>query len=454
MAKLWQKDYTVDSLLEEFTVGLDWQFDLALVRADCLGSVAQARGLAKLGILSGEELARLEAGLRAIAADSAAGKFAIKREDEDCHTAIENRLVAELGEAGKKIHTGRSRNDQVVTACRLYGKSTLLEIREALLALVARVRAFAEAHRELPMPGRTHMQIAMPSSVGLWAGALAEQLADDYRLVATAFELCDRSPLGSSAGYGVPLELDRDYTARLMGFAGPANNVLYASNSRGKVEAVVLDALDHVGLTLSKYAQDLILFSLPEFGYFKLPDRLCTGSSIMPQKKNPDGLELLRSRSALLSGWAAQCKMVLRSLPTGYNRDFQDTKEPWLRGLSVALAALRIMELTFAELKPNPDRLKAAFTPEIYATDDALRLVAGGMSFRDAYRQVGLNLDRVQAGDPVAALCSRRYPGTTGNLNLEALDAWTAQALGGLAADRAVFAAAIRELLGEDGYRL
>jgi argininosuccinate lyase len=225
--------------------------------------------------------------------------------------------------------------------------------------------------------------------------------------------------------------------------------VLYASNSRGKVEAVILDALDQVGLTLSKYAQDLILFSLPEFGYFKLPDRLCTGSSIMPQKKNPDGLELLRSRSALLSGWAAQCKMVLRSLPTGYNRDFQDTKEPYLRGLSVALAAIRIMELTFAELQPNPERLKAAFTPEIYATDDALKLVAGGMSFRDAYRQVGLNLDQVQAGDPVQALASRRYPGTTGNLNLGPLAAWTTQSRQSLGADEACFGAAIEGLLGE-----
>ncbi len=454
MGKLWQKDYTVDSLLEEFTVGLDYQFDSALVRADCLGSVAQARGLAKMGILSPTELQDLEQGLRKIAAQASAGTFVIRREDEDCHTAIENQLVAEIGEAGKKIHTGRSRNDQVVTACRLYGKSMLLLIRQSLLTLIGQVSAFAEKHQGIPMPGRTHLQIAMPSSVGLWAGALAEQLADDYRLVSTAWSLCDQSPLGSSAGYGVPLDLDRAYTARLMGFARPVNNVLYASNSRGKVESVILDALDQVCISLSKYAQDLILFSLPEFGYFKLPDQLCTGSSIMPQKKNPDGLELLRSRASLVGGWASQCKMILRSLPTGYNRDFQDTKEPYLRGLSVALAALRIMDLTFSELKVDPVRLTTAFTPEIYATDDALKLVAGGMSFRDAYRQVGTHLGQVQAGDPQQALASRTYPGTTGNLNLGPLVAWLATSQTGLAADAGVFAAAIAELLGESGTTL
>lgn len=449
MAKLWQKNYNLDSLIEEFTVGLDYQFDLVLVRADCMASIAHARGIAKLGLLSADELESLEQELRAIAGLSERGEFVIKREDEDCHTAIENYLVAKLGDAGKRLHTGRSRNDQSVTMIRLYGKSMLLQIRASVLDLIRKVSDFAQANAAIPMPGRTHMQTGMPSSVGLWAAALAEQLADDCRLIQAAAELVDQSPLGSAASYGVPLDLDRAYTANLMGFKRPINNVLYANNSRGKIEAATLDALDHVCLSLSKYAQDLIIFSLPEFGYFKLPDSLCSGSSIMPQKKNPDGLELLRSRSALVSGWAMQAKMIIRSLPSGYNRDFQDTKEPWLRGLSVALACIRIMEHTFVGIEAVPEKLKAGFTPDIYATDEALRLVANGMPFRDAYRQVGTNLDKLGNQDATSSIRSRTYPGTAGNLNLDYVRAQIGESQTLLDQDSQRFAAAILSLLGE-----
>lgn len=449
MAKLWQKNYTVDSLLEEFTVGIDYKLDLELVRADCMGSIAHAAGIRDIGILTRSEFESLERELRVIADDSLKGVFQIAQSDEDCHTAIESRLTQKLGDVGKKVHTGRSRNDQVLTALRLHTRSALLDIRASLLSLIDRLVAFAKINAAVPMPGRTHMQIAMPSSVGLWAGALAEQLYDDYRLLMAAWEMVDRSPLGSSASYGVPLDLDRDASAERMGFSGPMVNVLYAGNSRGKVEAVVLDALDHIGISLSKYAQDLILFSLPEFGYFSLPDKLCTGSSIMPQKKNPDGLELLRSRSALLSGWATQVKMIVRSLPTGYNRDFQDTKEALLRGLNVARNSIRIMELTFAELKVNRAALEKAFTPEIYATDEALRLVAEGMPFRDAYVKVGTNLEAFGNGDPAASIASRTHVGTSGNLGLERLEKRLLPAKSEWDGDAARVNLAIQNLLGD-----
>jgi len=421
VAKLWQKNYQLNDLLEEFTVSLDYQLDLDLVRADCAGSIAHARGLEKLGILNAEDTQKLEETLREIAQKSLAGDFKIARSDEDCHTAIENYLVEKLGDAGKRIHTGRSRNDQVLTATRLYAKARLLEIRKSMQDLINCLLDFAKTYEFVPMPGRTHMQIAMPSSVGLWAAALAEQVLDDLSLLEQAFVQADRSPLGSAASYGVPLDLDRTYTASLMGFARPWHTVLAANNSRGKTEAVILDALEHCALSLSKYAQDLIWFSLPEFAYFTLPDDLCSGSSIMPQKKNPDGLELLRSRSALLSGWALQVKSLIRSLPSGYNRDFQDSKEPFLRGLKTALGIVRIMDLTFSKLQVNEENLEKAFSPEIYATDEALRLVAQGMPFRDAYRQVGTHLDELSSMDARQSLKSRTYPNLSGNYRESAI---------------------------------
>lgn len=450
MAKIWQKDYDIDALLEEFTVGIDYHLDLDLVRSDCAASIAHASQLEKMGLLKSDELELLRKELQNIAQEASEEKFAISRSDEDCHTAIENRLVEKLGDAGKRIHTGRSRNDQILVTLRLYTKARLLDIAQSCLQLIRTVLSFAQKHKNVPMPGRTHMQIAMPSSLGLWAGALAEQLSDDFTLLECAIKLVDKSPLGSAAGYGAPLDLDPSYTAKLLAFSKVFENVLAASNSRGKIEAVVLDALDQHGLTLSKYAQDLILFSLPEFGYFSLPDKLCSGSSIMPQKKNPDGLELLRSRSAMLSGWASQAKSLVRSLPTGYNRDFQDSKEPILRGLHVANMMVRIMNLTFTELEVHGDALRKAFVPEIYATDQALLLVAAGMPFREAYRQVGSNLDKLATRDPDESIANRRYPGTSGNLDFEPLlrecarlELWT-QTL------RTVFFGAIQKILASN----
>jgi argininosuccinate lyase len=259
----------------------------------------------------------------------------------------------------------------------------------------------------------------MPSSVGLWAAAYAEELLDDLSLARGAFELLDCSPLGSAASYGVPLELDREMVAELLGFSRVQNNVLYVNNSRGKLESIALEAVEHAALTLSRIAQDLILFSLPEFGYFTLPPELCSGSSIMPQKKNPDGLELVRARSAVISAHLLAMKAVLRALPSGYNRDLQETKGPYFRGCEEGLGCVRIMDLTIEKLVVNDSALRAAFPPGIFATDRALELVREGVPFREAYRQVGRSLDSLARRDPQEAIARRVSTGAPGNLRLD-----------------------------------
>ncbi|MBQ3320336.1 MAG: argininosuccinate lyase [Spirochaetia bacterium] len=419
MAKLWFKNYDLNELLEKFTVGNDYILDKNLVVSDCLCTIAHIQMLSSIGILTKAEFKALKAVLLEIIKLDREGKFEIKMSDEDCHTAIEGYLTAKLGDAGKKVHTGRSRNDQVLTATRFFAKARILDIMDKALGLVDSLSAFAEKYKNVPMPGRTHMQIAMPSSVGLWGAAFAEELLDDIAFLKSAYDLNNRCPLGSAASYGVPLPLDRELTASLLGFGGIQNNVLYANNSRGKIESMIADALEQLTLTYSKMAQDLIIFSMPEFGYFSLPASLCSGSSIMPQKKNPDGLELLRGKAASLSGYCAGMKNVVRALPTGYNRDFQETKELFIKILDTADISTQVAKLTIDELKVNKEKLKAGFTPDIFATDEALRLVASGKSFRDAYKEVGLNLDKLKNEDPASSLKKRTSTGTPGNLNLK-----------------------------------
>lgn len=418
MSKLWDKGYALDELIEQFTVGEDTVLDRRLVAADCLASLAHAGMLTKIGVLTEEENKALCKELLRIIGLNRTGEFSIRREDEDCHTAIENHLVEHVGEAGKKIHTGRSRNDQVIAALRLYTRSFLLGLEESVLDLVQGVLVFAQEHRDVPMPGRTHLQVAMPSSIGLWAGAYAEELLDDLSLVDSAYNLNNSCPLGSAASYGVPLPLDREMVAEALGFDRVQNNVLYVNNSRGKFEAIILDTLEQLMLTLSKLSQDLILFSLPEFGYFRLPDELFAGSSIMPQKKNPCMLELLRAKAATMSSYSLQVKSIIRALPSGYNRDFQETKAPFLHGLDLARISVQVMCLVIEKLRPDEKRLRQGFTPDIYATDRALERVAEGTPFRDAYRQVGSDLDALEKGDPDRAIGSRTSSGTTGNLGL------------------------------------
>ncbi len=418
MAKLWDKGYDIDGLIERFTTGEDYRLDNRLVAADCAASVAHARMLNSIHLLTDGEFDALKDGLVEIMKDHADGRFSVTREDEDCHTAIENRLVSELGEAGKKIHTGRSRNDQVLAALRLYGREMLLSILGELEDLTETLIDFAENHAQVPMPGRTHLQIAMPSTVGLWAASFAEDLADTSGLLWSVYELYNQNPLGAAASYGVPLPLDRSLTAGLLGFRRVQNNVLYVNNSRGKFESAILDTLEGVMITLGKMSQDMILFSLPEIGYFELPKELCTGSSIMPQKKNPDLLELVRARAGVLGGLASTVKNIVRALPSGYNRDFQETKGPFLQGLSLVEDCLKVMKTALADLRVREDALRKGCTPEMYATDAALEMVAKGMSFRDAYREVGGNLEALGSMDADEAIRRRTVAGMPGNLAL------------------------------------
>lgn len=414
-------------MMEHFTVRNDYIYDEELVVSDAIGSAAHAKGLNKIGILSDEECRKLLAGLDRIVQLRQSDSFPITVSDEDCHTAIEGFLTNELGDTGKKIHTGRSRNDQVQTALRIYMREAALKLSSASLGLSASLIKLAEQNKDVPMPGRTHMQIAMPSSVALWALSFAEEILEETGMLLSLYDVIDQSPLGSAASYGVTLPLDREYTASLMGFRKVQNNVLYANNSRGKFEAFFLDHAEYIALTISKLAQDLMLFTLPEFGYFSLPRELCTGSSIMPQKKNPDGLELARSRTSLIGSCSMRVKSIIRALPSGYNRDFQDTKEPFIEGFRSALELVMITDEMIQGLEVHPDNLIAACTPELYATDRVMEKVLSGGNFRDSYKDVGLNLDKVQGEDPVASLGKRTSVGTAGNLMIEKDEAWLAE---------------------------
>ncbi len=421
MAKLWDKGYAIDTDVERFTVGEDYRLDRDLVRADVAGSAAHAAMLAAVGILTQDELAKLKDGLRHILIDFADGQFSIRPDQEDVHTAVEEYLTDLLRDLGKKLHTGRSRNDQVLLDLRLYGKEKLHALADGLITLVRALAAFAKQHEFVPMPGRTHMQIAMPSSLGLWAGAAAEALLDDLELLKGAHALTDQSPLGSGAAYGSALPLDRAMVARLLGFSRVQNNVLYCANSRGKAELATLQACGQVMLDLARLAQDLMIGSMPEFGYFRIPKELCTGSSMMPQKRNPCGLELVRAKAAAVLADGQGVAGVLRALPSGYNRDFQETKGPFMRGLEATLGSLRVMTVTFEKLEVIEANLRKGFIPEIFATDRALELVAEGTPFRDAYREVAAHLDELAARDPVVNLESKALQGGPGNLGLERL---------------------------------
>ncbi len=419
MAKLWQKEYSLDSLMEDFTVSNDYLLDQDLVISDTLASIAHARGLNKINILSDDELKSLEKGLKEIIELKEKNNFVITKENEDCHTAIESYLTINYGDVGKKIHTGRSRNDQVQTALRLWMREFALKLSTETVKLSKELLKFAQKYQDIPMPGRTHMQIAMPSSVGLWVASFAEEFIDEAERVNDFIKILDQSPLGSAASYGVPLDLDRAFCAKQMGFSKVQKNVLYSNNSRGKFEAMLLDLCDYIALTCSKLAQDLILFTLPEFGYFSLPKELCTGSSIMPQKKNPDGLELARSRSSVVSSSSFRVKSIIRSLPSGYNRDFQDTKEPLLVGAKATWSLVAIMSRMIEKVEVNEDNLVKACVSDLYATDEVLERVKNGENFRDTYKNVGLNLDAVKKYDPYQTIKNRTSIGTTNNLCLK-----------------------------------
>ncbi len=442
----------IDAEVLAFTAGHDVELDRALIAADCLGTAAHATMLSRMPkagrVLTPAEAKKIIAELVALLLRAQAGAFEITLADQDVHLAVERHLTAKLGELGKKVHTGRSRNDQVAVDLRLFAKEELLGVLEEVAALAAVLNDFARRHAAVPMVGRTHQQPAMPSSVGLWAGAHAEALLDDAALVLAAYQLNDQCPLGAAAGYGVPLPIDRRLVSDLLGFARPIGNVLHAINSRGKLESVILGALTQVMLTLSRLAQDLVLFTMPEFGYFTLPAAFSTGSSIMPQKKNPDVLELVRSRAARVTACQTAVLDIVRSAPSGYNRDLQDAKEPFLEGLAMTRATLRILAPLMAGLEVNHDALLKGFTPNVFATDRALELVAGGMPFRDAYHHVKAHLDDLQQMSPAAALAKKTHLGAPAGLDFAATAARIAAIASLVTDERAEFHAALSKLLG------
>ena len=434
-----------------FTAGKDVVLDLALVAADCIGSAAHVTMLSRMPvkprIFSEDERKAVVAALGAIMRKAADGKFVITVEDQDVHLAVERTLTEKLGDLGKRIHTGRSRNDQVALDLRLYGKEQLLGAMGEACDLADTLLAFAKKHAKLPMVGRTHMQPAMPSSVGLWASSFAESLTDDLALLRCAYDLNNRSPLGSAASYGVPLPIDRKLVADLLGFAGTVHNVLHANNSRGKMESIILAAMAQVMLTLSRLAQDLMLFTMPEFGYFTLPSEFTTGSSIMPQKKNPDVCELVRARAAKVESCAMAVFNLVKGTPSGYNRDLQDAKEFFMEGIATTRSCLRIMAPMIAGMTPNKDALLKGFTPDVFATDRALELVGQGMPFRDAYHYVKEHLDELQSCDPFEAIAKKKHEGATAGLDFARLGAGVKAARKFAASERAAFDRVIVKLM-------
>ncbi len=384
--KLWQKDYTLDQQIEDFTVGDDYLLDQQLVKYDCLGSIAHAKMLGQIGILNDNEVQALINELNQIIRLDEEKQFKIAKKQEDCHTAIENHLTAKLGALGKKIHTARSRNDQVLTALRLYYKTELNGCIHLAQEFSNAVVGFCQRHGDIQLPGYTHTRKAMPSSIRLWGQAWVDSMADNLKLLDFTLNLIDQCPLGTGAGYGLPIELNREYIAQELGFARVQQNPIYTQTSRGKFEATILHALGQIMYDLNKIASDLILFSLPEFGYFELPPEFCTGSSIMPQKQNPDVLELLRAKYHVLLAYEVQIKNLIGNLLSGYNRDIQLTKAPTMRALQTTAESLKIGCLIFVKLKVNEDKCKQAMTSEVMATEEVYKLVNQGIPFRDAYQ--------------------------------------------------------------------
>lgn len=434
MQHLWQKDDNyLHPFVASFTAGDDWRLDNSLLPFDCLGSIAHADTLRSIGILSEDDYRVLKGGLQQCIVDHAARRFMVTDEYEDCHTAIESRLIAEHGEVGKRIHSGRSRNDQVFCALLLYGRHHLIYMISTAFKLAKELLQLAKREEHTPMMGRTHLQNAMPSTVGVWAAAYAEQLLMLSPICEALYRVTNRSPLGSAAGYGVPLPLDREHTARLLGFDEPHHVVLAAANSRGHWEAYYLDTIGQIMMILSRLAGDLMLFTLPEIGYMRLPAAFCTGSSIMPHKRNPDLLELIRAKAAAAIGLSAQVKQIMHALPAGYNRDLQETKPLLISGVASVGATLSAAILLIEALEIDRERLAQSIDPHVYSVDYALRLVREeGVGFRDAYHRVAAQLDDAAATMPSAAddprayaelIAARSSTGAPGNLKLAKLRA-------------------------------
>ena len=413
-SKLWEKNVQVDKGVEDYTVGRDREMDLYLAPYDILGSLAHITMLESIGLLEKSELEVLAKELKNIYAEAVAGRFVIEPGIEDVHSQVELMLTRKLGDMGKKIHSGRSRNDQVLVDLKLFMRSEIEMVCHAVEKLFSTLIAQSDRYRNCLIPGYTHLQVAMPSSIGLWLGAYAESLADDLTVLLAAYKVVNRNPLGSAAGYGSSFPLDRDMTTRLLGFDSMNYNVVYAQMGRGKTEKTVANALAGVAATVSRLAYDACLYNSQNFGFIRLPDEFTTGSSIMPHKKNPDVFELTRAKCNRLQSLPGQITLILNNLPSGYFRDMQLIKEAFLPAFDELCSILNMVERMISQIivvdgVANDERYKYMFSVE-----EVNRLTREGMPFRDAYKKVGLD---IEAGrfEPVKEV-HHTHAGSIGNL--------------------------------------
>lgn len=445
-SKLWEKNVTVDHDVETYTVGRDREMDLYLARYDVLGSIAHITMLQTIGLLTADELTALTAALREIYAEIEAGKFVIEDGVEDVHSQVELMLTRRLGDVGKKIHSGRSRNDQVLVDLRLFIRAEIEEVVKRVATLFHTLQAQSERYKHVLMPGYTHLQVAMPSSFGLWFGAYAESLADDLVVLRAAYDVNNRNPLGSAAGYGSSFPLNRELTTELLGFASVDYNVVYAQMGRGKTERIVAAAIANIAATISKLAFDACMFNSQNFAFIKLPDEFTTGSSIMPHKKNPDVFELTRARCNRLQALPYQITMVTNNLPVGYFRDLQLTKEDFLPAFDEINTILTMVNAMVSQVKVNEHILDDPRYDLMFSVEEVNRLAAAGMPFRDAYKKVGLD---IEAGKftPVKEV-HHTHEGSIGNLCTDRIAALFQRTLDGFDFD--TYHRAFAHLLGRD----
>lgn len=419
--KLWEKNVQVDQEVDTFTVGKDREMDLYLAKYDVLGSMAHITMLESIGLLTKEELTALLAELKNIYTVADSGQFVIEEGVEDVHSEVELMLTRRLGDTGKKIHSGRSRNDQVLLDLKLFTRAEIQELVQLVSDLFDVLITQSNRYKEVLLPGYTHLQIAMPSSFGLWFGAYAESLADDLQLMLAAYKVCNRNPLGSAAGYGSSFPLNRQMTTDLLGFDSLDYNVVYAQMGRGKMERTVAYAMAGIAATLSKLAYDACMFNSQNFGFIKLPDQFTTGSSIMPHKKNPDVFELTRAKCNKIQALPQQITLISNNLPSGYFRDLQIIKEVFLPSFGELKDCLRMVTHMIREVKVNEQILNEDKYALLFSVEEVNRLVLEGVPFRDAYKQIGLN---IEAGNfvPVKEV-HHTHEGSIGNLCNDSISA-------------------------------
>ncbi|MEM7551625.1 MAG: argininosuccinate lyase [Bacteroidota bacterium] len=392
--KLWDKGTSLNKLIENFTIGKDREIDLLLASFDVLGSIAHAKMLNDIGLLEDRELSSLEKELKRIyIEDIAKGNFTIEEGVEDVHSQVELMLTRALGNVGKKIHSGRSRNDQVMVDLKMFMREELFQIAKLVAALFETLQKLSEQHKDVLMPGYTHTQIAMPSSFGLWFGAYAESLSDDTHLLSAAFKIVNQNPLGSAAGYGSSFPLNRQMTSDLLGFESLNYNVVYAQMGRGKTEKSVSFAISSLATTLSKLATDVCAFNSQNFGFIKFPDELTTGSSIMPHKKNPDVFELLRSKANKLQALPIEISLITNNLISGYHRDLQTIKESFIPAFEELKLCLQVAEYAIAQIKVNEAILNEDKYKYLFTVETVNEKVLSGTPFRDAYKEVGQTVE-------------------------------------------------------------